>query len=64
MKIESQKLSAIELMIIMEDLMEKTKERDRFLTLEIENKCDEFYILCYNYLKKWNNSNQHVINLK
>jgi len=71
-KVESQKLSAIELMIIMEDLMEKieNKRKDRFLMVEIENlvtkledeglinrtnfesKCDKFYVLCYNYLKK------------
>ncbi|KAL4147793.1 hypothetical protein QTP88_002142 [Uroleucon formosanum] len=82
--IESQKLSAIELTIIMEDLMQKieNKRQEKFLTTEIENlvtkfedeglinrknfenKCDEFYTLCYNYLKNWNNSNQHVNQLK
>ena len=38
-KVESQKLSAIELMIIMEDIMKKieNKRKDRFLTVEIEN---------------------------
>ncbi|KAL4126793.1 hypothetical protein QTP88_011002 [Uroleucon formosanum] len=83
-KVESQKLSAIELTIIMEDLMQKieNKRQEKFLTTEIENlvtkfedeglinrkdfenKCDEFYALCYNYLKNWNNSNQHVNQLK
>ncbi|KAL4100954.1 hypothetical protein QTP88_020978 [Uroleucon formosanum] len=83
-KVESQKLSAIELTIIMEYLMQKieNKRQEKFLTTEIENlvtkfedkglinrknfdnKCDEFYALCYNYLKNWNNSNQHVNQLK
>ncbi|KAL4100734.1 hypothetical protein QTP88_020768 [Uroleucon formosanum] len=83
-KVESQRLSAIELTIIMEDLMQKieNKRQEKFLTTEIENlvtkfedeglinrknfenKCDEFNALCYNYLKNWNNSNQHVNQLK
>jgi len=38
-KVETQKLSAIELMVIMEDLMEKieNKRHNKFLTVEIEN---------------------------
>lgn len=52
------------LTVEIENLVMKLEDEGLISGINFENKCHEFYVLCYNYLKKKNNSNQRVINLK
>lgn len=52
------------LTVEIENLITKLEDEGLINRTNFESKFNEFYVLCYNYLKKWNISNQHVTNLK